>query len=140
MLGYTKYDEAPDIIFKSLGWAVVLGIFFGIYLLYTGFTTMYALDGELIGQAKKIRLATPLWSSICPTYYSLNVSVGVIQNGTGSMSTQDVWLTVRDTADLPAMQKAVEAGAIVKVKFDTRRLAACTDDYYVTAFQLTDKN
>ncbi len=135
MLGYSSCYDTSDRVMLTIGWTILGGILFGIYLLYAGFTTMYGVDGELIGQAKKIRLVTPFWSSFCPTYYALDVSLGVIQNGTGSMSTQDVWLTVKDTTDLPAMQKAVEVGAIVKVKFDTRRLAACTEDYYATAFE-----
>lgn len=140
MLGYTRYDDGVEVFSKSLGWAAVLATLFGAYVLYESFTTMLAVDGELVGQAKKIRMVTPLWSSICPTYYALDVSMGIIQNGTGSMSTQDVWFTIKDTADLPAMQKAVETAAIVKMKFDTRRLAACTEDYYATGFQVINKN
>ncbi len=136
MLGYTKYDDGPTIAFKTAGWLLLLGILFGIYLIHAGFTTMYALDGELIGQAKKVRLVTPFWSSICPTYYAFDVSLGVMQNGTGSMSTQDIWLTVKDVQDLPLMHKAVADASIVKIKFDTRRLAACTEDYLATSFEI----
>lgn len=134
MLGYTRCDDGFDITIKTLGWAALIGGVFGIYLIYSGFTTMYARDGELIGQAKKLTLVTPFWSSFCSPYYALDVSLGVLQNGVGSISQQDVVLTVRDTDDLTAMKAAVETGAVVKVHYDTRRLAACTEDYLATGF------
>jgi len=136
MLGYTKYDGGPEIIAKTLGWFCLFGVAFGIYLIYAGFTTMLARDGELIGQAKKLTLVTPFWSSICPEYYALDVSLGVMQNGTGSMSTQDVWFTIKNVQDLDLMRKAVENASIAKIKYDTRRLAACTETHYATGFQI----
>ena len=120
--------------FISVAVLIVLSIF-GLF--YRGFVTMYAVGGELIGQVKKLRLVTPFWP-VCPPYYALDVSLGVMQNGTGSMSTNDAWLTVKDTDDLPAMREAVSNASIVKVKFDTRRLYACTEEYYATGFSLTN--
>jgi hypothetical protein len=135
MLGYTKDDDAVDIALKTLAWLFVTGILFGAYLIYAGFTTMYARDGELVGQAKKLTHVTPLWSSFCPPYYVLDVSMGVLQGGVGSMSTEDLALTVIDVEDLAAMRAAVAHGAIVKIRYDTRRLAACTEDYLATGFE-----
>jgi hypothetical protein len=90
-------------------------------------------DGEMIGQAKKISMRTPL---ICPNYYALDISLGIVRDGTGSMSTQDVWLTVYDLNDLDKMKAAVAAGAIVRVHYDMRRMAICTEDYVSTGFEV----
>lgn len=134
MLGYSRYDDGADIAFKTLGWGLLVGVVFGAYLIYCGFTTMYARDGELIGQAKRLTLVTPLWS-VCPPYHALDVSLGILQNGVGSISDHDVELTIRDESDLDAMKSAVERGAIIKVRYDTRRLAFCTEDYLATGFE-----
>lgn len=80
------------------------------------------LDGEMIGQAKKITKVTPL---ICPDFTAFDISLGVMQNGTGSMSGQDLWLKV-DGADLAVLKRAVDTAAIVRVKYDTKRMAICT--------------
>lgn len=136
MLGYSRSNDWFENTVTTVGWLFVGGVIFGIYLLYCGLTTMYARDGEMIGQAKKLTYVTPLWSSICPSYYAFDVSLGVLQNGVGSMSTQDVVFTVQDINDLPEMKKAVERGAIVKVRYDTRRLAVCTENHLSTGFEV----
>lgn len=92
-----------------------------------------AVDGELIGQAKKITHVTPL---ICPDYMSFDISLGVMQNGTGSMSTQDVWLTVYDPQDLALMERAVADASIVRVRYSVRRWAVCTDDDVMTHIEI----
>lgn len=92
-----------------------------------------SVDGELVGQAKKLTHVTPL---ICGDYESLDVSLGVMSGGTGSMSTQDVWLTVRDPQDLAAMQAAVASAAIVRIRYSERRWAVCTDDYVMDHIEI----
>ena len=134
MLGYSDTDDGFDIGLKTFGWVVLIGVIYGIYLIYCGFTTMYAKDGEVIGQAKSITQVTPFWS-VCEPYYALDISLGVLQNGVGSISKSDMVFTVRNTADLASMRKAAEHGSLVRVKFDTRRLAACTEDYLSTGFE-----
>ncbi len=136
MLGYSKYNDWFENVLVIVSWVILAGILFGTYLVYCGFTTMYARDGELIGQAKKLTRITPFWSSICPEYYAFDVSLGVLQNGVGSISKSDVVLTVQNVKDLPAMRTAVERGALVKVRYDTRRLAACTESYLSTGFEV----
>jgi hypothetical protein len=93
-----------------------------------------AVDGELIGQVKKVSHVTPL---ICPDYYAVDVSMGVMRNGTGSMSTQDMWLTVADFQALAGLQKMASDGSLVKVHYNTRRAAFCTEDYILTAAEVT---
>jgi hypothetical protein len=92
-----------------------------------------AVDGELIGQAKKLTRVTPL---VCGDYYAFDVSLGVLRNGTGSMSTQDLWFTVTDIDDVQRLRDAADKGLLVKVRFVTRRFAICTEDHIMTAFEV----
>lgn len=89
-------------------------------------------ENELTGQAKKAVHNTPV---LCPDYTVVDISLGVMRGGVGSMSTQDVWVVVpsRETAALAVLKKAVDEGGIVKVKYDELRVAICTEDYIVTA-------
>ena len=93
-----------------------------------------AVDGDLTGQAKKVTHVTPLF---CPGYVAFDVSLGVMQNGTGSMSTQDVWFTVSDSIDVDKLKSAVADAMIVRVHFDTRRLPFCTENYIMRGFELS---
>lgn len=91
-------------------------------------------DGELTGQVKKVTHVTPL---ICPNYYAVDISLGVMRNGTGSMSTQDMWLTIRDDRDMSFLRNVAENGQLVKVHYDTKRMAICTEDHILTSVALT---
>lgn len=75
-------------------------------------------DNELTGQVKRVQNKTPL---LCPDYTHVDISLGVMRGGVGSMSTQDIWLWVKNPADIPALMKAAENGAIVKVKYSVAR-------------------
>jgi hypothetical protein len=90
-------------------------------------------DNELMGQVKKVKHNTPL---ICPNYYSVDVSLGVMRNGVGSMSTQDVWLRVEDHSMLKTLREATESGALVKIKCDQYRFAPCAPDYTLTGVEI----
>jgi hypothetical protein len=136
MLGYTRYDNGFDITAKTLGWVLVIAGIFSTYLIYCGFNTYLSRDGEVVGQAKSITRVTPFWS-VCAPYYMLDVSVGVMVNGVGSLSTHDVGFTVADTWDVPAMLEAVQHAKIIRVRYDTRRLAACTEDNIATGFDVS---
>lgn len=94
-----------------------------------------SMDNEMTGQAKKLTHETPL---ICPDYIAFDLSLGVMQNGTGSMSTQDIWFVVRNVQDFERLKAAVEAGKIVKVKYNELRgfSAFCVYDHEMTGFSL----
>lgn len=83
-------------------------------------------QGEAIGQAKKVTRVTNL---LCEDYDAFDVSLGVMQNGTGSVSTQDVWYTVYDVRLLDKLRDFAVRGAIVRVSYDTRRCPFCTEKY-----------
>jgi hypothetical protein len=88
---------------------------------------------DMIGQAKKVNHNTPL---ICPDFDDVDISLGVMQNGVGSMSTQDVWLYVPDRRDYQTLKEAVQKGAIVKITYDVQRVAFCVEQHIVTGVQV----
>ena len=92
-----------------------------------------AVDGELTGQAKKVTTVTPLF---CENYVAFEMSMGVLQNGTGSVSTQDMWFTVKNVEDLATIKKAVETAAIVKVTYDTLRSPICIAQEVMTSIEI----
>lgn len=52
-------------------------------------------DNEAVGQVKRVHNNTPL---LCPDYKDVDISLGVMRNGVGSMSTQDKWFFIQDDA------------------------------------------
>lgn len=73
---------------------------------------------ELTGQVKRVQHKTPL---LCPNYVHVDISLGTMRNGVGSMSTQDIWLWVKDEAEIGVLEKAAQNGSIVKVNYDVAR-------------------
>lgn len=69
---------------------------------------------------------------------AFDLSLGVMRAGSGSMSTQDIWFTIAGSAtiDLNLLKKAVETAAIVRVHYDNRRFAICTEDHILTSFEI----
>jgi hypothetical protein len=92
-----------------------------------------SVDGEAIGQAKKLTKTTNLF---CPDYYSFDMSLGVMQNGTGSISKEDIWMTVDDARLIPAINAAVARGAVVKARYNQRRIPFCSDSYILTGIEV----
>lgn len=75
-------------------------------------------DNTLIAQVKKAKHVTPL---LLPDYDSVDLSLGVMRNGVGSMSHEDMLMYVSDKALFKTMQDAADSGALVKVTYDTAR-------------------
>lgn len=94
-------------------------------------------DAEMIGQIKKVVHNTPL---ICPDYSSADISLGVIRNGVGSMSTQDEWLVIIGKEEEDIFRQASETGQLVKVKYDVTRFGGrffiCTPDHFASKVEL----
>jgi hypothetical protein len=72
-------------------------------------------------QIKRIHHVTPL---ICSERIVLDASLGVMQNGVGSMSTQDIDITV-SIEQSKILERAVESGKLVEIKYSTRRFDFC---------------
>lgn len=88
-----------------------------------------SVDNELTGQVKRVKKRTPM---VCPDYVEVDVSLGIMRNGVGSMSTEDVWLLVESYADIALLEKAAEEGGVVKVHYDVKRLTLCVPDHRLT--------
>lgn len=91
-------------------------------------------DNESIGQIKKVANMTPI---LCGKRTDVDLSLGVMRNGVGSMSQQDLWLTVRNPQLVNTLKKAAETGAIVKVKYDEARVNFCWQDHELTSVEIT---
>ena len=91
-----------------------------------------ARDTEVVGQVKRVMHNTPL---ICDDYQDIDLSLGVIRNGTGSASKEDVWIIV-SKADADTAKKAAESGQLVKVTYDTKRATWCAYDRVASSIKL----
>lgn len=96
---------------------------------------MSARNNELVGQVKKVVDVTPV---LCGDYTMADISLGIIRNGTGSMSKEDVEVVV-NPADVVLLKKAAETGALVKITYDIRRAAPCTPDHMAVSAVLVEE-
>lgn len=92
-------------------------------------------DIETVGQVKKIVNNNPI---ICNGYIDVDLSLGVMRNGVGSMSNQDIWINI--TAEQAVLlKKAMETGKLVKIVYDSKRFVFCTDsDKFAKSVELVD--
>lgn len=87
---------------------------------------------EGTGQVKKVRLSTPI---ACPDYHEVDISLGVMRNGVGSMSTHDMTLFVPENL-VPEIKKAAETSTIVNFTYDERRVDWCVPRDRITKFHV----
>lgn len=88
-------------------------------------------DNEAVGQVKKVKNMTPI---ICSDYVSAHISLGVMRNGVGSMSREDIEIAVEpnEKAAIDKLKWAAENGAIVKVQYNVERTSPCWPDHRLT--------
>ena len=77
-----------------------------------------SVDNQAIGQVKKVQSVNP-W--IYPSYHRVDISLGVMRNGVGSISKDDMLLYVPDDVDYETLKHASETGDIVKIKYNVAR-------------------
>lgn len=92
-----------------------------------------SVDNELTGQVKRVKHVTPI---ICGNYSEVDVSLGVLRNGVGSMSKEDIWLLVEDKDQVTLLEKAAKDGDIVKVTYDVQRLTFCVPDHTLKTVEI----
>lgn len=91
-----------------------------------------SVDNEVTGQLKKVVHNTPI---LCPEYTDVDLSLGVIRDGVGSMSDQDIWMVVPpDLKDDVA--EFVASGEIVNIKYDVYRVTFCTNERYMRSIEV----
>lgn len=99
----------------------------------TGCLGSSSSDNEMIGQIKRIQHVTPI---IFSDYDRIDVSLGIMQNGVGSMSKEDVWMYVPNTTDVAVVKKAAESGQLVKIRYDVSRFRWYVENDMVTSVEL----
>ncbi len=90
-------------------------------------------QNDLTGQVKKVISRTPI---ICPDYTEVDVSLGYIRNGGGSVSKEDVVLSVHNQAFIPLLKQAADSGEPVKVTYNVFRASICEPEHELTAVQI----
>lgn len=90
-------------------------------------------ESEAIGQVKKVANVNDIF---CSRRVDTDISLGVMVNGVGSMSSQDLWLTVKDKTHIATLKKANETGKLVKFKYDVARLNWCWNDHELTEVEI----
>lgn len=78
-------------------------------------------DNEVVGQVKRVVNKTPI---VCPNYTLADISMGVIRNGGGNLSKEDLWVVIPEK-DAPKFKKLAESGETIKVTYDVTRWAWC---------------
>ena len=86
------------------------------------------------GQVKKVGLESNL---LCPDYYEVDISLGIMRNGVGSMSTHDQKFFIPDSM-LKDFRTAAEKSSIVNFSYDVRRGGWCVNDHRITSFKVVD--
>jgi len=94
-----------------------------------------AKDNEMVGQVKKITNQTPI---ICTDYIEADISLGVIRNGVGSMSGEDVEAMIMSSDQEKILKDAAEAGKLVKVKYNTVRFPICWPAKRITSVEVVN--
>lgn len=90
-------------------------------------------NSELIGQVKRVVSLTPL---LCENRIDADLSLGVLRNGTGSTSKEDVDLYIPTAALAATLKKAQETGAIVKITYDVPRFTFCKPRHWATNVEI----
>jgi hypothetical protein len=93
-------------------------------------------DNEVVGQPKRIHKNTPI---ICPDFSDVDLSLGVLRNGVGSMSTDDIYLNIADKEQEKILNQAVNEGKLVKIHYDEFRFVVCRHAFNITSVELLTK-
>lgn len=102
-------------------------------MLLSGCLGSSSADNELTGQVKRAQHVTPI---IYSDYDRIDVSLGIMQNGVGSMSKDDVWMYVPSPHDFAILKMAAETGQLVKIKYDVSRVRWYVENDMVTSVEL----
>ena len=89
-------------------------------------------DTEAVGQVKRVMNNTPI---LCSDFIDVDLSLGVIRNGVGSVSNEDIWIVV-SRPDAEILKKANEEGQLVKITYDQQRFAFCTEGRFATKLEI----
>lgn len=92
-----------------------------------------SLNSNLTGQVKALMQRTPL---LCGDRTDVDISLGVMRNGVGSMSTEDIVLTVPNREDVTLLKKASASGQLVNITYSVYRFTWCWNLHVVERVEL----
>lgn len=93
-----------------------------IFLIFISGCGYSATDSHLTGQVKSVTHNTPI---ICPDYDDVDLSLGIMRNGVGSMSTTEAVLTIARPEDVRFLEKAAQSGLPVTITYRFKRWTWC---------------
>lgn len=92
-----------------------------------------SFDNEVVGQVKRVQYRTPI---LCLNYTETDISLGVLRNGVGSISTEDKWFWVPNPSDAELLKQAQDVGALVRVSYNAARFRWCVEEDMITKVEL----
>lgn len=95
-----------------------------------------SVNNELVGQPKRTHNQTPVF---CDDRTDVEVSLGVMRGGIGSISTHDTSLTVPNQKDVETLNQAIKDGKLVKIIYNTKRAAWCWEEEVVVSVNVVDE-
>lgn len=116
-----------------MNWRVIL-----LSVACTGCWGYSSLDNEAVCQPKKLHHNTPL---ICADYDTIDVSMGVMRNGVGSMSTEDIEMAFdprNQAANEELLKQAIDKGKLVRLRYNDRRFSWCQEMKQVTSVSIVE--
>lgn len=81
-------------------------------------------ENEATVQPKKIVNHTPI---VCPEFKALDASMGIMVNGVGSMSKEDLEVVLTSKEQKDTIEAAISSGKLLKIKYSTGRVVICQD-------------
>lgn len=88
-----------------------------------------------LAQIKRIHKVTPL---LCPDYTLIDVSLGVMQNGAGSMSKEDIEMVVTEDQAKQLDTVLSQGKGIIEMTYSRKRVSFCKEDRVMTGFTVLD--
>lgn len=92
-----------------------------------------SVDNELVAQPKRMHNETPI---ICGDRVDVDLSMGFMKDGVGSMSTHDTTMLVGNYKHKEILDEAIQNNKLVKVRYDQRRVVMCGPDQIITNVEI----
>ncbi len=94
-----------------------------------------SVNNELVGQPKRLHNETPI---LCENRVDLDVSMGFMKDGVGSVSTADMHLTVPNREDVDRINRAINENKLVKLHYNVARVNLCWQQEVVTSVDVLE--
>ncbi len=95
-----------------------------------------SVNNELVGQPKRLHNETPI---VCENRVDLDISLGFMKDGVGSVSTHDTHMTVPNPKDVETLNRAINENKLVKVYYNEARFNWCWQDQVIIGVEVLEK-